>query len=131
MAWNQRMRSGWMGAAAVMRMWAWSRPNSWRIFAPTTASSASYGSFSHTGACVHRVVLGHHVLAQLDVAVDDELLEAVLVAQLRQRRLLELLPDAGHREEHRRTAVAQVLGDRRQAAGEPGLAADGRPGGSR
>ena len=39
-AWNQRIRSGWIAAAAVMRMCARSRPISWRIFAPTAASSS-------------------------------------------------------------------------------------------
>ena len=67
----------------------------------------------------------HHVFSQLDVAVDDELLEAVLFAQLGQRALLELLPDTGHREERRRMTVAEVLGDRRETAGEPGIATDG------
>src|SRR5581483_6110226 len=38
-------------------------------------------------------------------------------------RVMELLPHAGHREEDRRPAGAQVLGDVGEAAGEPGLAA--------
>ena len=71
------------------------------------------------------VVLAHHVTSQPDVAVDDELLEAVFLVQLGQRSFSELLPYPGYREECRRAAVAEVLGDGCQAAREPRLAPNG------
>ena len=122
------MRSGWIGAAAVIRMCAWSRPSSWRILrCRPRRRAASYGSFSHSGrvpstvscsatTCSARARRSGRRRAFFTPCASPSFAE---------HRLLELLPDAGHREEDGRPAVAQVLGDRRQAAREPRLPADG------
>ncbi len=114
-----------MGAAAVMRMWARSRPISWRILAPTAASSISWGSVSHTRRAPTRLPFGLDVPTQPDVAPDDVPRKPRSVLQLVEHRHLELLPDPRHCEEDRRPAVEQVLGHGGQAPGEPRLTSDG------
>ena len=77
-------------------MRAWSRPISWRIFAPTAASSASYGQLLPDGH-VAGLLLGDDALAQVDVALDDDLLQAVRLVELRDRPPRAASPTPGAR----------------------------------
>ena len=62
------MRSGWIGAAAVTRMCAWSRPSSWRTFAPTARVEQLVGQPLPHGGAVDGAVLAHDALTQAEVA---------------------------------------------------------------
>ena len=75
-------------------------------------------------SAARRPAVANHVFAQVDVAIDDELPDAVHLGELGGHRFLELLPDPRDREEDGRTAGAEVLGDGGQATSEPGLGAD-------
>ena len=125
MAWNQRMSSGWAGAAVVIRTRARSRPSSWRRIAPTCQVQGSVEGERRPGHRRAVLLVSHLAQPEADVALHSGTDREPLGPHVALYRFAELLPHPGHGQEHGRPARRQVLGDRGEAAGEPGLAGHG------